>query len=76
MCFLGELSLDGRVIAFDGALPMIISLKELGFEKFFIPYSIKDEVNIIDGVELFAIQHLKDLVEHLNGNEIIEKEKQ
>lgn len=73
--FLGELSLDGRVIAFDGALPMIISLKELGFEKFFIPYSIKDEVNIIDGIELFAIQHLKDLVEHLNGNEIIEKEK-
>lgn len=73
--FLGELSLDGRVIAFDGALPMIISLKELGFEKFFIPYSIKDEVNIIDGVELFAIQHLKDLVEHLNGNQIIEKEK-
>ena len=27
--FLGELSLDGRVITFDGALPMIISLKEL-----------------------------------------------
>ena len=25
--FLGELSLDGRVITFDGALPMIISLK-------------------------------------------------
>ena len=33
--FLGELSLDGRIITFDGALPMIISLKELGYTDFF-----------------------------------------
>lgn len=73
--FLGELSLDGRVITFDGALPMIISMKDLGFTNFFIPHSIKDEVNIVQDVNIFPVNNLKDLVEHLNGKNLIEKEK-
>lgn len=73
--FLGELSLDGRVLDFDGALPMVISLKELGFTNFFVPYKLKDELNIIEGINLFPIFHLKDLVLHFNGEKLIEKEK-
>lgn len=72
--FLGELSLDGRVITFDGALPMIISLKELGFKKFFIPNAIKNEVNIVQGIEIYPISHLKELVDCLNGVIEIKKE--
>lgn len=72
--FLGELSLDGRVITFDGALPMIISLKELGFKKFFIPNAIKNEVNIVQGIEIYPISHLKELVDCLNGVTEIKKE--
>lgn len=73
--FLGELSLDGRVLDFDGALPMVISLKELGFTNFFVPYKLKDELNVIEGINLFPIFHLKDLVLHFNGEKLIEKEK-
>lgn len=73
--FLGELSLDGRILEFDGALPMIISLKELGYTDFFVPYKLKDELNIIEGINLYPLFHLKDLVLHLNGEEIVEKEK-
>lgn len=72
--FLGELSLDGRIITFDGALPMIISLKELGFKKFFIPQAIKDEVNIVQGIEIYPVSHLKELVDCLNGITEIKKE--
>lgn len=72
--FLGELSLDGRIITFDGALPMIISLKELGFKKFFIPQTIKDEVNIVQGIEIYPVSHLKELVDYLNGITEIKKE--
>lgn len=72
--FLGELSLDGRVITFDGALPMIISLKELGFKKFFISNAIKNEVNIVQGIEIYPISHLKELVDCLNGVIEIKKE--
>ena len=72
--FLGELSLDGRVITFDGALPMIISLKELGFKKFYIPFAIKNEVNIVKGIEIYPISHLKELVDCLNGVIEIKKE--
>ena len=72
--FLGELSLDGRIITFDGALPMIISLKELGYTDFFIPYSIKDEVNIVKDVNLYPVNDLKELISHLNGEQLIKKE--
>ena len=72
--FLGELSLDGRVITFDGALPMIISLKELGFKKFYIPFAIKNEVNIVQGIEIYPISHLKELVDCLSGVIEIKKE--
>ncbi len=72
--FLGELSLDGRVITFDGALPMIISLKELGFKKFYIPFAIKNEVNIVQGIEIYPISNLKELVDCLNGVIEIKKE--
>lgn len=71
--FLGELSLDGRIVPFNGALAMVISLKELGFKNFYIPYDLKDEVTIVKGVNIFAIKHLKELIDHLNGINLIEK---
>lgn len=71
--FLGELSLDGRVVPFNGALAMVISLKELGFKNFYLPYDLKDEVTIIKDINIFAVKHLKELVEHLNEKKLIEK---
>ena len=52
---------------------MVISLKELGFKNFYIPYDLKDEVTIVKGVNIFAIKHLKELIDHLNGINLIEK---
>lgn len=72
--FLGELSLDGRVVPFNGALAMVISLKDLGFKNFFIPYELKEEVTIVKDINIFSVKHLKELVEHLNGEKLIEKE--
>lgn len=36
--FLGELSLDGKINKIEGALPMVISLRELGIRKVVLPY--------------------------------------
>lgn len=67
--FLGELSLDGSINSIDGALPMIISMRELGIKKCIIPYDNKDECSIITDVEIIPVKSLGEVVDYLN-NEI------
>ncbi|WP_422485152.1 YifB family Mg chelatase-like AAA ATPase [Gudongella sp. DL1XJH-153] len=71
IAFLGELSLDGTVNPIDGALPMVISLRELGISQFIIPYGNKDECGIIEDVEIIPVKNLTELVEHLSGEFVI-----
>ena len=40
MAFLGELSLDGKINHIDGALPMVISLRENNIKKCIVPYEM------------------------------------
>ncbi len=67
--FLGELSLDGSINSIDGALPMIIAMRELGIKKCIIPYENKDECSIITDVEIIPVKNLGEVVDYLN-NEI------
>ena len=43
VCFLGELSLDGRITEINGALPLVISLRNNGIKKVILPYNNKEE---------------------------------
>ena len=70
---LGELSLDGEVRKLNGILPMLISAKQLGFKRFIIPYENLMEASYIDGIEVYAISTLKDAVQFLKGEKLIEK---
>lgn len=71
-CILGELSLDGNLNKIDGALSMIISMKQVGIKKFIIPRGNKSECAVVEGVEIYEFVNLKEIVEYLNGN--LEKE--
>lgn len=64
--FLGELSLDGRIIPVRGALAMVISMRELGFKKFIVAEDNKDECAIIKDVDILPFKNLNDLVAFLN----------
>ncbi|WP_243342841.1 YifB family Mg chelatase-like AAA ATPase [Anaerococcus sp. AGMB09787] len=64
--FLGELSLDGRILPVKGALAMVISMRELGFKKFIISDGNKDECAIIKDVEIYPFENINDLVGFLN----------
>ncbi|MBO5888604.1 MAG: YifB family Mg chelatase-like AAA ATPase [Clostridia bacterium] len=67
--FLGELSLDGSIRSVQGLLPMIISAKKDGVKKFIIPYANKNEASFIDGIEVYALNSLKQTVNFLLGLE-------
>ena len=65
-CFIGELSLDGRVNEINGALPIVISLRELGVKKVVIPYGNKEECSVLDGIDIIPVKSLKEVVSFLN----------
>lgn len=66
--FLGELSLDGRILPIRGALAMVISMREQGFTKFIISQENKDECAIISDIEVYPFNKLNDVVAFLNGD--------
>lgn len=65
--FLGELSLNGKLRDVVGMLPLLISAKALGQTKFIIPAGNKAEASYIDGIEVYALDSLNDVVNFLNG---------
>lgn len=64
---IGELGLDGKVKAVNGVLPILISARELGFNKFIIPKENENEASFIEGVEVYALSTLSEVVSFLSG---------
>ena len=72
ICIIGELSLDGRITAIDGALPMVISMRNKSFNKAIVPEDNKEECGAIEGIEIIPVDSITQLVDYLNGNLYIE----
>lgn len=66
LLLIGELSLDGRIVAIPGALPMIISMKEKGISRFIVPYDNRIECGLIQGIEIFPVHNLNEVISFLN----------
>ena len=73
--FLGELSLDGRVESINGVLPICIEARKLGIKRIVLSSKNAKEATIIDGLEILPINNLKEIIDYLNGDGYIEKEK-
>ncbi|MGD9569733.1 MAG: YifB family Mg chelatase-like AAA ATPase [Sedimentibacter sp.] len=71
-CIIGELSLDGNITAVDGALPMVISMRNNNFKRAIIPDDNKEECGAIEGINIIPVDNLKELVCYLNGYSDIE----
>lgn len=71
--FLGELGLDGSIIPIDGVLPMVLSLRDMGYKKFVVPYGNRLECAILEDVSIYAVKNLKETVDFLNGDISIER---
>nr|WP_315022834.1 YifB family Mg chelatase-like AAA ATPase [uncultured Aminipila sp.] len=64
--FMGELSLAGNINRIDGALPLIVGLKECGINKIVLPRDNVAEASLVKDVELYPVGRLLELVEHFN----------
>jgi magnesium chelatase family protein len=66
-CFLGELSLSGDVRGVGGVLPMTISARDLGRKEVFVPVENAGEASVVDGITVFGVKNLRQLVDHIKG---------
>ncbi len=76
--FIGELSLDGRVMAVDGVLPMVYTAYENGFEYCVVPKENVCEALVVDNIKIICIERLLEIVEIFNMddiNQFVEKRK-
>src|SRR3954469_15743199 len=63
----GELSLDGRVRAVRGALPVAIRAREAGIKSLILPEENATEAAVVKGVDVFAVSTLRDAVELISA---------
>lgn len=69
--FAGELSLDGEVRPVNGVLPMAIHARKTGCKEFFVPYENAAEASVVEGISVFPVKTVGQLVAHLTGRQTI-----
>lgn len=70
--FLGELSLEGKVGAVSGVLPIICQAEKLGFSTVIIPDDNSKEASLAKGVNIIPVCTLTDAIEYITGNKVID----
>ena len=67
--FVGELSLDGSLRAVKGVLPVVAEARDKGFAKVYVPQDNAAEAAVVEGVEVYGVGSLGELVAVLNGEQ-------
>ncbi len=65
--FIGELGLHGKVHNTRGVLPMTMLAKKSGFTEIFVPYDNVKEAAVIDGITVYGVREVGELMNHLAG---------
>lgn len=63
--FVGELSLDGRIMHVNGVLPMAYAAQIAGIETIYVPEEDAPQAAVLQGIKVIPVRTLGELVEHL-----------
>ena len=69
--FIGELSLDGELRPINGLLPMAIAAREEGIKHMYVPAQNAVEGAVVEGINIYPIENVAQLVSVLRGNKVI-----
>ena len=64
---LGELGLDGRLRPVRGILPATLAAQQAGFTRVIVPLRQAGEAQLVEGIEVFGIASITQLVAFLQG---------
>ena len=70
--FIGELGLNGALRPVRGILPMLMLAKKEGFGDAFIPYENVREASIMEGISVYGVRNVTDVLGHLSGRNVLE----
>lgn len=69
-CFIGELSLDGKLKRVNGILSILMALKDefklCGIKNIVIPSGNMNEASLVAGLDIYHAEKLSDVVNHFN----------
>jgi magnesium chelatase family protein len=66
---LGELSLDGRLQAIRGVLPLLVGAQERGLRCAVVPLANAKEAGLVRGLSVFIAASLGQVVDHFRGQQ-------
>lgn len=66
--FLGELSLDGKIKPVKGVLPLVLATKKAGYRSFVVPAENAVEAGVVEDVDIYPFESLREVVEFFLGN--------
>ncbi|GAB4144498.1 MAG: YifB family Mg chelatase-like AAA ATPase [Patescibacteria group bacterium] len=69
--FIGELALDGKIRPVNGILSIALSVKKLGVQNLFIPAANLEEARLARDLNIYPVEHIQQVIEHLNGLNLI-----
>jgi magnesium chelatase family protein len=63
----GELALSGDLRRVRGVLPIALRAREMGIRRLFVPFDNGEEAGVVEGLNVFPVKHLMDVVGFLRG---------
>ena len=69
--FAAELSLEGECRAVHGILPMVIAAREKGLTSVFVARGNANEALLVEGITVYVLDRLNEVVQFLNGQEAL-----
>lgn len=70
-CFVGELSLSGDFRSVKGVLSMCVAARDAGMTEFFVPQENAAEAAAVEGITVYGVKSMRQLVDHLNGRAVL-----
>lgn len=71
-CFVGELTLEGKLRPATGILPMAAAALESGAKSIFVPAANAQEATVAGGLTVYPVEDTAQLAAHLRGENRIE----
>ncbi len=68
--FFGELSLSGEIRGVSGILCLVLAAREAGRKEIYVPKANAAEASVVDGVTVYGVSHIKELLSYLRGEAI------
>ena len=71
---IGEIGLNGAILAVNGVLPILLMAKERGIKRCILPRDNRREASLVEGLSIFSADHIKSVMDDLTGAYTINEE--